>query len=111
MSIVNKRVVTGKKKLFGAKIRTEVLDQLKAYSEYVQQPLNHCVDRLLEFALAHDLEFQAYWRARRQRKPISTTADAWALFLDLGRQARPSSVTDASVRPDDYLYGPEGEAQ
>jgi predicted nucleic-acid-binding protein len=64
---VNKRQQLVEKTQFGATISKRVLEKLKAYSDYVQQPINYCADRLLDYALENDLEFQAYLQSKEGR--------------------------------------------
>jgi len=109
MAIVNKRQQLTEKTQFGAKISKRVLEKLKAYSEFVQQPINYCADRLLDYALENDLEFRAYLKSKDGGAKGVTEEQAWKAFLVIGRTATKGQVTNGSTEHDKYLYGHKGK--
>ena len=105
MPIVRKVPGSGTKKLLGVKISKRVIKKLKQYAQYVGQPINYCAEKLLEYALLSDSEFQ--FSKGDMRKPDGSPENdekAWEIFISMGKDAVTGKNTDISVHHDRYLY-------
>ena len=91
------------RKLLGVKVSRTLIKELRQYAEFVGQPINYCAEKLMEYGLSQDHEFQNETRSPG-RLPHGSEK-GWDAFVTMGKTAVPGKVADASFRHDRYLYG------